>query len=141
MMKMDYESGYCTDTDRSLPTSPQSDSIQWTPVNKTQTMKDPGPRTTVSTPMQTDAAVNKTAAVSAAKGTISMKRTSMDRDAARQLIALSVAPYTLEANYLRKGKFSALDEAARAAGTLMELYDADAALAEERRSIEHRSSR
>ena len=141
MMRMDYESGYCTDTDRSLPTSPQSDSIQWTPVNKTQNMKDPGPRTTVSTLMQTDAVENRTTAVSVAKDSISLKRTSMDREGATQLTALSVAPYTLEATYLRKGKFPAIGEAARAAGALMKLCDADAALAEGRRSIGHRSSR
>ncbi|KAG8528187.1 uncharacterized protein KY384_007104 [Bacidia gigantensis] len=139
-VKLDYESGYCTDTDRSIPTSPQSASGAFMPVNAPKALK-PSHRIPMST-FKLDAATPLSNNDSCA-GLITRTRTKRLREVKdnapqdNQSMHISCHVDTIPN---KRAKFSAIGEEARAAYTLMQLYLADAALASKSRATPHRAS-
>ena len=138
---LDTESGYCTDTDRSLRESPPTDFVKWTPVNIPNPVhidhcNIPAPAIAASkaprvSPMET----------SPMREIHSNKRTrSFKNEANIEPIPESASYSMVEAGPSKRRKFLTMKQEARAAYMLMHLHIADAALEEGSRFAARRAS-
>ena len=131
--KLDYESGYYTDTDRSTPSSPQSGSEGFKAVNAPRSLRldDNGAWLANNRGPSHDTSIE-------AALPITVDQTPQKRVREEQRGALVSSPTEQPPD--KRMRFSTMGEEARAAYTLLQLHLADAALAEKNRMIDRRAS-
>ncbi|KAL9098750.1 MAG: hypothetical protein Q9163_005643 [Psora crenata] len=127
------ESGYCTDTDRSLPNSPE-----WTPVEIPRSVGVP--YLPPHQPRASEYSSSSPSTVSIHGQSISMKRRRSSEIETTDGTAFETTISVTGASRTKRTKFSTPTQEARAAYMLMQLHMADAALASKRRQIRRRAS-
>ena len=136
----DYESGYCTDTDRSLPNSPHSSCIEWTSVNTPQSFKQDHSPPKISAPTASEDASEQSKRFSREIREGINKRIRADADKKPEGVSSEKSPSKAIASLAKRRKVFTLSEEARAAYTLMQLHMADEKLAANSRAIRRRAS-
>ena len=134
-VRLDYESGYYTDTDRSLPNSPQSESVEWTPVNIPRSVRPNPSRAPISAPTP-----SPKRSPSPRTGRSQAKRFRSETD---DVSAYDSSAESTSANATapaKRRKVYTLSEEARAAYTLMQIHLTDETLAANSRTIQRRIS-
>ena len=139
-VKLDYESGYCTDTDRSLPNSPQSGGIEWTPVNMPKFIKPDLIRAPTSAPPISDASSSEAKNALERIGKDQAKRARTETDDGSEYATSEETISAIAETPAKRRKVCTLSEEARAAYTLMQLHFTDETLAANSRIIQRRAS-
>ncbi|KAL9125662.1 MAG: hypothetical protein Q9217_005171, partial [Psora testacea] len=136
----DSESGYCTDTDRSLLDTPQSGRIEGTPIKIASTTHLDYNDCTKAAPAISRPSPSSPAQKSRFVENKSIKRLRSSKTRTSDGTSSEKTSSATESAPNKRRKFSTLTQEARAAYTLMQLHMADAALAARSRPIYRRAS-
>ena len=137
--KLDYESGYGTDSDRSVSTTPRIGLRAWT-VAKTQNTKAHDRRRSQTMSPHAPKKVSNRFGKPPVDGAVRMKRMLMIEDG-ESVSGNSAKITSSRTNALtRRQEFASAGEEARAAYALMALWKADQGLRENSRTLERRAS-
>ena len=139
-VRHDYESGYCTDTDRSLPNSPQSSCIEWTSVNMPRSFKHHESPDPISGPASSESTSNKPIESPREIREGTNKRIQSNIDRGSECVTSERSSSLAVESPAKRMKAFTLSEEARAAYTLMQLHMADETLAANGRAIRRRAS-